>query len=185
MICTCDQCDSAFCALQLTALIKTQCCACLHPNTILIETGWTTVPCPATNLSILICKSPARTKQSVINVALKTHLEIRLGIFIYVTSLLHRPDDYLVSHQAVPPHFTTKLRPLFQGRDMQFHMFIFPSHQFISARPSVLFRFLSPHPSTHNRLPRGKNSCLQAGLILFLVLLKLKQNVPIRTCVVL
>jgi len=31
----------------------------------------------------------------VISVALKTHLEIRLGIYIYKTSLLHRPDDYI------------------------------------------------------------------------------------------
>ena len=57
--CTCDQCDSAFCALQLTALIKPKwcvllyCCACSHPNTMLMEAGWTTAPCPATNISIL------------------------------------------------------------------------------------------------------------------------------------
>ena len=43
MVCTCDQCDSAFCSLQLTALIKPKwcvllyCCACIHPNTILME----------------------------------------------------------------------------------------------------------------------------------------------------
>jgi len=80
VISTCDQCDSAFCALQLTALMKPKwcillyCCACLHPNTMLMEAGWTTVACPATNLSILsifICKSSARTKQIVISVALK------------------------------------------------------------------------------------------------------------------
>jgi len=67
------------------------------PNTILVEIGWTTVPCLTTNLSrpILICKSSARTKQSVISVAIKTHLEIRLGSCIYKTSLLHRPDDYI------------------------------------------------------------------------------------------
>ena len=118
MICTCEQCDSAFCAVQLTALIKPKwcvllyCCACLHPNTILMETGWTTVPCPATNLSILISKSHARTKQSVISVALKTHLKIRLGICIYETSLLHQPDDYLVSHQAVHPTFYNKIAPM-------------------------------------------------------------------------
>ena len=52
----------------LSALIKPNWCvllyfcACLPPNTILMETGWTTVPCPATNLSILICKSSAWTK---------------------------------------------------------------------------------------------------------------------------
>ena len=49
--------------------------------------------------------------QSVISVALKTPLEIRLGICIYKTSLLHRPDDYLGFTPSCPPHFTTKLRP--------------------------------------------------------------------------
>ena len=103
----------AFCALQLTVLIKPKwyvllyCCACLHPNTILMETGWTTVPCPTTNLSILIC---ARTKQRVISVALKTLLEIRLVISIYKTSLLHRPEDCIGFAPSCPPHFTTKLR---------------------------------------------------------------------------
>jgi len=115
--CMCDQCDSAFCALQLTALIKPNscillyCCACLYPNTILIQEGWTTVPCPATNLSILICKSSARTKKSEIIVALKTPLEIRLGICTYKTSLLHRPDDYTGFTPSCPPTFTTKLSP--------------------------------------------------------------------------
>ena len=47
----------------------------------------------------------------MISVALKTPLQLRLGICIYKTSLLHRPDDYNDSHQAVPPHFATKLRP--------------------------------------------------------------------------
>jgi len=74
---TCDQCDSAFSELQPTVLMKPKwcvplyCCACLHPNTMLMKAGWTTAPCPATNLSILICKSSARTKQIVISVALK------------------------------------------------------------------------------------------------------------------
>ena len=117
MICTCDQCDSAFCGLQLTALIKPKwcvllcCCACLHPNTILMEAGWTTFPCPATNLSIFIFKSSARTKQSVIIVALKTRLETKLGICIYKSLLLHRPDDNTGFTPSCPPHFTTKLRP--------------------------------------------------------------------------
>ena len=96
--------------LQLTALIKPNwcillySCACLHWNTILMETGWTTIPCPATNLSILICKSSARTKKSVISVALKTPLEIRLGICIYKTSLLHRPDGHIGFPPSCPPH---------------------------------------------------------------------------------
>ena len=107
--CTCEQCDSAFCALQLKTLIKPNwcfllyCCACLHPNTILMETGWTTAPCPATDLNILRCKSSARTKPSVVCVAIKTPLEIRLGICIYKTSLLHRPDDY-IGLPSCPPH---------------------------------------------------------------------------------
>ena len=95
---------------QLTAPIKLKwcvlqyCCACLHPNTILMEAGWTTVPCAATNLSILICKSSARTKQSEISVALKTPLEIWLGICIYKTSFQHRPDDYIGFIPSCSPH---------------------------------------------------------------------------------
>ena len=118
MICMCEQCDSAFCALQLTALIKPKCCvlpyccACLHLNTILMETGWTTVSCPATNLHILICKSSARTKQSVISVAFKTPLEIRLGIYIYKTSLLHRPEDYIGFTPSCPPTIYNKIAPM-------------------------------------------------------------------------
>jgi len=109
VICTCDQCDSAFRALKLTAPTKPKwcvlyCCACLHPYTILMEAGWTTVPRAATNLSILICKSSARTKQSVIGVALKTPLEIRLWICIYKTSFLHRPDVYIGFIPSCPPH---------------------------------------------------------------------------------
>jgi len=40
----------------------------------------------------------------VIGVALKTHLEIRLGICMYKTSLLHRPDDYIGFALSCPPH---------------------------------------------------------------------------------
>jgi len=71
-----------------------------------------TAPCPATNLSILICKSFARLKQSVISVALKTPLEIRLGICIYQTSLLHRPDDYIGFPPSCPPTFYNKIAPM-------------------------------------------------------------------------
>jgi len=55
--------------------------------------------------------------QSMISVALKTLLEIRLGIciYIYITSLLHRPDDYFGFTPSCTPHFTTKLHPCFQG----------------------------------------------------------------------
>jgi len=51
----------------------------------------------------------------VISVALKTPLETRLGICIYKTSLLHRPDDYYWFHTKVsPPQFITKLHPWLQ-----------------------------------------------------------------------
>ena len=73
-----------------------------------ITSAWkqaeTTVPCPATHLSILICKSSAKTKQSVISVSLQTHLEIRLGIYTYKTSLLHRPDGYIGFTPSCPSH---------------------------------------------------------------------------------
>jgi len=48
------QCDSAFCALQLTAMIKPSsydllyCCACLYPNTILVQAGCTRSTCAST-----------------------------------------------------------------------------------------------------------------------------------------
>jgi len=120
VICTCDQCNSAFCALQLTALIKLDWCvllyycACLYPNTILMEAGWTTAPCPATNLKYctLICKSSAWTKQSVIRVSLKTPVEIRLGISLYKMSVLHRPDDYIGFTPSCPPTFYNKIAPV-------------------------------------------------------------------------
>jgi len=39
----------------------------------------------------------------VISVALITHPEIRLGICIYKTSLLHRHDDYIGFTPSCPP----------------------------------------------------------------------------------
>ena len=88
-----------------THLICSTILLCLFaPNTILMEAGWTTLPSPATNLSILTCKSSARTKQSVISVARKTPLEIRLRICIYKMSLLHRPYDYIGFTPSCPPH---------------------------------------------------------------------------------
>jgi len=105
-------------ALQLTALIKPKwcfllyCCACLHPNAILMEAGWTTVLCPATNISILTRKSSARTKQSVISVALKTPLEIKLWICIHKTSLLHRPNNQIGFTPSCPLTFYNKIAPM-------------------------------------------------------------------------
>jgi len=40
----------------------------------------------------------------VISVALKTPLEIRLGICTYKTWLLHRPDDCIGFTPSCPPH---------------------------------------------------------------------------------
>jgi len=118
VICTCDQCDSVFCALKLTALIKPNwsvllyCCACVYNSLIVVQPSWTTVPCPTTKLCLFISKSFVGTKQSVISVALKTPLKTRLGICIYTTLLPHRADDYIgFTSSCPPPHFTTKLRP--------------------------------------------------------------------------
>jgi len=46
----------------------------------------------------------AKIKQSVISVAFKLPPETRLGIGIYKTSLLHRPDDYIGFTQSCSPH---------------------------------------------------------------------------------
>jgi len=54
--------------------------------------------------SILICKSSARTKQRMIGISPKTHLEIKLGIWIYKTSFLHRLDDCIGFTPSCPPH---------------------------------------------------------------------------------
>jgi len=47
-----------------------------------------------------------------ISVAVKTHLEIRLGICIYKTSLLHRPDGYIGFTRNCPPTFYNKIAPM-------------------------------------------------------------------------
>jgi len=52
--------------------------------------------------------------ESVISVALKTPLEITLGIYIRHFCIDPMTIPVLVSHQAVPQHFTTKLRPCLQ-----------------------------------------------------------------------
>jgi len=59
----------------------------------------------------IVCKSSARTKQSVIGISLKTHLEIRLESVYIKRHFCRDPMTILASHQAVPPTFTTKLRP--------------------------------------------------------------------------
>jgi len=48
----------------------------------------------------------------MICVALKTPLQMGLGIFIYKTSLLHRPDDYIGFTLSCPPTFYNKIAPM-------------------------------------------------------------------------
>jgi len=43
-------------------------------------------------------------QKSVISVALKTPLEIKLGICIHKTSLLHQPNDHISFTPSCPPH---------------------------------------------------------------------------------
>ena len=117
VICTCDQCDSPFCALQLTALIKPYWCvplycfACLY-SLIVVQSSWTTVPCPTTKLSLLISKSFVGIKQSMISVTLKTPLKTRFGSCVYILSLPHRPDDYIGFTSSCPPTFYNKITPM-------------------------------------------------------------------------
>jgi len=63
---------------------------------------------------VFICKSSARTKQSVIIVALKTCLEVKLGIciYIYIMSLLHQPNDYIGFTPSCPPTLYNKMPPM-------------------------------------------------------------------------
>ena len=63
-------------------------------------------------LGILIRNSSARINQSVISVAFKTPLQIRLGICTYKTSLLHRPDDYIGFTPSCHPTFYNKNAPM-------------------------------------------------------------------------
>jgi len=85
VICTCDQCDSPFCALQRTALIKPNwcvllfCCAYLYYSLIVVQPSWTTVLCPTTKLSLLISTSFVGINQSVIVVALKSPVKNKIG----------------------------------------------------------------------------------------------------------
>jgi len=117
VVCTCDQCDSTFCALQLTALIKPNwcvllsCVACLY-SLIVVQSSWTTVPCPTTKLSLLISKSFVGIKQSMISVTLKTPLKTRFGSCVYILSLPHRPDDYIGFTSSCPPTFYNKIAPM-------------------------------------------------------------------------
>jgi len=153
MICTCDQCDSVFCALQLTALIKPNWCvllyfcACLHPNRILIG-GWTTVLWPATNLSILIQYVNPLQGQSGISVALKTPSEIRLGICIYKTSLLHRPDDYIGFTPSCPPTFYNKFAPMLVSTALEQE---WPNASIDTSNIPLVFYFNSDFDNRHAR----------------------------------
>ena len=48
----------------------------------------------------------------MISVALKTPPEIRLGVCIYETSLLHRSDNYIGFTPSFPPTFYNKIAPM-------------------------------------------------------------------------
>jgi len=48
----------------------------------------------------------------MVSVALKTPLQIRLGICIYKKSLLHRPDAYNGFTPSCPPTFYNKIAPM-------------------------------------------------------------------------
>jgi len=68
------------------------------------------VPCPVTNLNILICKSSVRTKRDKCcfqNTSKRQDWEpVFIKLYFWMDLM-----TILISHQAVPPHFTTKLRP--------------------------------------------------------------------------
>jgi len=51
-------------------------------------------------------------QKSVISVALKTPLEIKLGICIHKTSLLHQPNDHISFTPSCPPTFYNKIAPM-------------------------------------------------------------------------
>ena len=124
VICTCDQCNSPFCALQLTALIKPSwcvllyCCASLCHSLTVVQPSWTAVPCPTTNLGLLISKPFVGIKQSVIGVALKTPLKNKIGN-LYLQNFTSASARWLYWFyiKLSPPHFTTKLRPWLQWHD--------------------------------------------------------------------
>ena len=115
VICTCDQCDSPFCALQLTALIKHNwcallyCCACLYHSLMALQPSWTTVPCLTRKLGLLISKSFVGIKQSVISVSLRTPMKNKIENLYYKTSLPHRPDNYIGFTSSRPPTFYNKI----------------------------------------------------------------------------
>ena len=110
-----------FCALQLTALIKPDwgvllyCFACLYHSLAVVQTSWTTIPCPTTKLSLLISKSFVGIKQNVISVALKTLLKNKVGN-LYLQNFTSASARWLYWFyiKLSPPHFTTKLRPCLQ-----------------------------------------------------------------------
>jgi len=102
----CDVTNSAH-QIQMTAI----CHWMKTPMEVFCVRHCSSLPCAATNLSILICKSSARTKQSVISVALKIPLEVRLGICIWNVISASTRWLYWFHTKLSPSHFTTALRP--------------------------------------------------------------------------
>ena len=121
VICTCDQCDSPFCALQLTALIKSDwgvllyCFACLYHSLEVVQPSWIAVPCPTTKLCLLISKSFAGIKQGVIRVTFKTLLKNKVGN-LYLQNFTSASARWVCWFyiKVSPLHFTTKLRQFVQ-----------------------------------------------------------------------
>ena len=130
MICTCDQCDLPFCALQLTALIKLDwgvlqvlyCFACLYHSLEVVQPSWIAVPCPTTKLSLLISKPFVGIKAWFV-LLWKPFWKTSLGICIYKTSLLHRPNDYIGFTSSCPPTFYNKIAPM-PGRELNEPFFV-------------------------------------------------------------
>ena len=56
----------------------------------------------------------------MISAALKTPLEIGLGICIYKTSFLHRPDDSIGFKTRCPPTFYNKIAPVVTVLDYRY-----------------------------------------------------------------
>ena len=118
VICACDQWDSPFCALQLTALIKPNwcvllyCCGSLCHSLIVVQPSWTAVPCATTKLGLLISKPFVGIKQSVIGVALKTPPKNKIGN-LYLQNITYASARWLYwFYIKLTPTFHNKIAPV-------------------------------------------------------------------------
>ena len=74
------------------------------------QVGWTTVPCQATKLSLLISKSFVGIKQIVISVALKTPLKKIGNLYLQNFTSASARRLYWFYIKLSPPHFTKKFK---------------------------------------------------------------------------